>query len=252
MERLRGIVLRTVRYGDSGHIVDMYTNLRGRMSFVMKRSKLVGACRSSRFVPSHLLVLSMLEFDCNIHGQRRLPLPCNVRLYNVYGSIQSNPVKSVVAMFVAEFLVNALREESPNPLLYEYLESSLLWLDGCTQGYANFHLVFIMRMTRFLGIYPGLDKRKEERGEGRGEGYYYDLMNSEYNAALPKHPHYINPNEARTIPYLLYMNYDNMHLYKFSREQRRRCLEVINDYYRLHLPGFGELKSMDVFKELFD
>ena len=48
------------------------------------------------------------------------------------------------------------------------------------------------------------------------------------------------------------MNYDNMHLYKFSRGQRRRCLEVINDYYRLHLPGFGELKSLDVFRELFD
>ena len=251
MERLRGVVLRTVKYGDGGYIVDMYTNVRGRMSFVMKRSGSGRARRPSRFVPSHLLALSMLEFDCDIHGQVRLPQPCGVRLYNVYGSIQSNPVKSVVAMFISEFLVNALREESPNPLLYEYLEDSLRWLDGCTQGYANFHLVFLMRMTRFLGIYPGLDKRNEAR-IGDGGGYFYDLMNSEYNAVLPKHPHYLHPDEARVIPYLLYMNYDNMHLYRFSRGQRYRCLEVINDYYRLHLPGFGELKSLDVFKELFD
>lgn len=243
--------MRTVKYGDGGHVVDMYTDVRGRMSFVMKRSAVGSVRRQSRFVPSHLIPLSMLELDYDIHGQGRLPRPYSVRLYNVYGTMQSNPVKSAVAMFMAEFLVNALREESPNPLLYEYLESSLRWLDVCTQGYANFHLVFLMRMTRFLGIYPGLDKRTEERA-GDGGGYYYDLMDCEYNAVLPKHPHYLHPDEAHTIPYLLYMNYDNMHLFKFSRGQRRRCLEVINDYYRLHLPGFGELKSLDVFRELFD
>ena len=193
MERLRGIVLRTVKYGDGGHVVDMYTDVRGRMSFVMKRSAVGSVRRQSRFVPSHLIPLSMLELDCDIHGQGRLPRPYSVRLYNVYGTMQSNPVKSAVAMFMAEFLVNALREESPNPLLYEYLESSLRWLDGCTQGYANFHLVFLMRMTRFLGIYPGLDKRNEERA-GDGGGYYYDLMDCEYNAVLPKHPHYLHPD----------------------------------------------------------
>lgn len=255
MERLRGIVLRTVKYGDGGHIVDMYTNARGRMSFMMKRTAAgsTGHTRcSSRVLPSCLLPLSMLEFDCDIHGQARLPQPKDVRPYHVCMNTQTNPVKGIITMFIAEFLQNALKDEAASPLLYEYIEDSLKWLDSCERGYANFHLVFLIRMTRFLGIYPSLDKANEFSDWHHERLYYYDLMNSEYRLGQPNHPHYLKPDEASRIPYLLYMDYENMHLYRFSRHQRTRCLEVINDYYRLHLPGFSELKSLEVFKELFD
>lgn len=36
-----------------------------------------------------------------------------------------------------------------------------------------------------------------------------------------------------------------------SRQERNRCLVIMNDYYRLHLPDFPVLKSLDVLKELF-
>ena len=48
------------------------------------------------------------------------------------------------------------------------------------------------------------------------------------------------------------MNYDTMHLFTMSRAERIRCLTIINDYYRLHLPDFPVLKSLEILKELFD
>ena len=51
---------------------------------------------------------------------------------------------------------------------------------------------------------------------------------------------------------LLRMNYDTIHLFAMSRGERNRCLAIINDYYRLHLPDFPILKILDVLRELFD
>ena len=107
-ETLRGIVLRTVKFGDNGHIVDMFTDRHGRMSFVMKRAT---SARSERkIVPSLFMPLSLLEFECTIHRQDRLPQPRNPHPYRLYQSLQLHPVKSTQVLFLAEFMVNALRE----------------------------------------------------------------------------------------------------------------------------------------------
>ncbi len=42
---------------------------------------------------------------------------------------------------------------------------------------------------------------------------------------------------------LLRLSYETMHLYTMSRLDRNRCVEVILQYYRIHVPGFPELKS---------
>ncbi len=243
MERLRGIVLRTVKYGDSSIIVDMLTDGRGRMSVMTRRTSRPTA-EGSRIPPSQLMPLSLLEFDCNIHGQGHMPHPHAITCYHTYTSLQSQPVKTTLALFIAEFLSYALKEETGNQLLYQYLEQSFKWLDTAEHRFANFHLVLLIRLTRFIGIMPNIQRT--------GKNLYFDLINSEYSTTQPLHPHYLNPDETRRLPYMLHMNYDNMHLYALSRHQRRRCLEIINEYYRLHLPGFRELQSIEILSEIFD
>jgi len=252
MEKIKGIILRTVKYGDSNYIVDMFTKQRGRMSFVMKRSVGTKAgVRRTRVVPSMLIPLSMLEFDCDIHGQGKLPYPKDVRSYYSYLSMHTNPVKATISMFLAECLDNVLFEETENSLLYQYIEESLQWFDYSEKGIANFHLVFLIRLTRFVGIYPCIDCEKSVV-DRHAHTLYYDLMNSEYRYGQPPHSHFLRPEEAVVLPTLFNMNYNNMHLFRMNRSQRRRCIEVIVEYYRLHLSGFRELKSLNVLLEVFD
>jgi len=253
MEKLKGIVLRTVRYGENGYIVDMFTNSRGRMSFDVKRSaSRQHSSNATRVNPSVILPLSLIEFESSIHGQMRLPSARGVLPYHSFSSLHFNPVKASIVMFLSECLCNLLKEEAANPLLYQYIEDSLKWLDYAETGYANFHLVFLMRLTRFVGIYPNIDKSSLLGPHQTHTLLYYDLMNSEYLGNQPQHQHFLKPAEARAIPYLLYMDYENMHLYRMNRHQRHRCLEVVIEYYMLHLTGFREPKSLEVLQDVFE
>ena len=104
---------------------------------------------------------------------------------------------------------------------------------------------FLMRLSRFLGLYPNL--------EDYHTGDYFDLLNACFTSIRPQlHSSYINPEEAGRLRQLMRMNYETMHLFGMSRAERARCLAIMNDYYRLHLPDFPALKSLEVLKELFD
>lgn len=238
-EKIKGIVLRTVKYGENSIIIDMFTEGRGRMSFITtishnKRS----AMRNAFWQP-----LTMVEFSSDIHNTIKLPKPKEVSIYYKYRNIHSNPAKSTVMLFLAEFLSSALKGEEENPTLYSYIESSLQWFDSYEKPCPNFHLVFLMRLSRFIGIYPNLDKFSPNQ--------HFDLVAGSYRLGQPSHPYFLRPEEARLLPLLFRMNYETMRLFRFSRRQRREILETLNTYYRIHLPGFPELKSLEILSEVF-
>lgn len=240
-QKITGVVLHTLKYNDTTNIVHIYTREEGRMSFLAKvsRSKKSGV-KSVLFQP-----LAMVELEVSGSSSGNLRSIREVKSLYPFTSLPYHPYKSSIAMFLAEFLYRALREESPNHSLFAYLQHSICWLDECeNRSIANFHLVFLMRLSRFLGLYPNVDDYSP--------GCYFDMLNACFTPLLPKYGVFLKPEEASRICLLLRMNYDTMHLFTMSRIERNRCLVVINDYYRLHLPDFPILKSLDVLKELFD
>lgn len=241
LQKTLGVVLHTLKYNDTSIIVEMYTELSGRNSF------LVSLPRSRKSVVKSVLFqpLSLIEFEADYRPNTTLSRIKDAKSYHPYSSIPYEPYKSSIALFLSEFLYRAVREEAENRSLFAYLEHSLIWLDECSEGYANFHLVFLMRLSRFLGLYPNL--------EDYHAGDYFDMLNACFTASRPQlHSSYISPEEAGRLRRLMRMNYETMHLFSMNRAERARCLMIINDYYRLHLPGFPLLKSLDVLRELFD
>ena len=119
-----------------------------------------------------------------------------------------------------------------------------MWLDSSPSPTANFHLVFMMRLSLFLGFYPNLDDFVP--------GCVFDLRNGSFSSVAPLHSDYLLPDEASQMSLMMRMNYSTMHLFKFTRAQRNRLLDVIVQYYRLHIPGFPEMKSLDVLRNIYD
>ena len=154
-----------------------------------------------------------------------------------------HPFKLSMTMFLAEFLTYATRDERDNSPLFQFVAYSLEWLDGVSEGFSNFHLVFMMRMSRFIGFFPNV--------EDVVENGYFDLLNACFTTNVPHHGHFVVPEEASKIALLLRLTYQTMHLCAMSRDERNRCTEVILEYYGLHVPGFPPLKSLPVLKELF-
>ena len=282
-ETLRGIVLRTVRYGDTSLIVDLFTESHGRMSFMASTLRAKRSVRSVSFWQP----LSMVEFSAELlPNGGKLPRPSDVRTYYNYIDLPFSPIKSTLALFLAEFLSAALREEKENTPLYRYIESSLQWLDlaDSPASIANFHLAFLMHLSRFIGIYPNLDvsgnlnpnlnlnlnpnsplsavnsplstvhfqlSTLNCQPSTVNSQLYFDLLAGTYCDRQPSHAHFLRNEEARVLPVLFRMNYPTMHLFRLSRRERQRILHVLNEYYRLHVPGFPELKSLEILQELF-
>lgn len=241
LQKTVGIVLHAIKYNDTSNIVDIYTQYAGRASFIVTvpRSR-KAAVKSVLFQP-----LSMVEFEADFRPNARLYKIKEAKSFYPFSSIPYDPFKSAMALFLAEFLYRAVREETENRSLFAYLHHSIVWLDTCGSGYANFHLVFLMRLSRFLGLYPNL--------EDYHAGDYFDLQNACFTSTRPQiHSFYVLPEESARLLQLMRMNYETMHLFGMNRMERTRCLNIINDYYRLHLPDFPILKSLAVLQELFD
>ena len=239
LTKTQAIVLHAIKYGETRLIVDMFTKVFGRQAFIVSIPKTPkGKVKKQFFQP-----LTILEIETDIRPRQQLQKLHDVRLAAPFASIPFEPDKLAISLFVAEFLYYALRSEQRNELLYEYLENSIVWLDGQQSSFANFHLVFLLRLTRFLGFYPNLDDYKD--------GDYFDLRESVFMPMPPVHRDFLHPEEAQKEQLKMRMDFPTMHLFRMSHQERNRLLEVSLKYYRLHLPDFPEMKSIEVLQALY-
>ena len=239
LTKTQAIVLHAIKYGETRLIVDMFTKVFGRQAFIVSIPKTPkGKVKKQFFQP-----LTILEIETDIRPRQQLQKLHDVRLAAPFASIPFEPDKLAISLFVAEFLSYALRSEQRNELLYEYLENSIVWLDGQQSSFANFHLVFLLRLTRFLGFYPNLDDYKD--------GDYFDLRESVFMPMPPVHRDFLHPDEAQKVQLMMRMDFPTMHLFRMSHQERNRLLEVSLKYYRLHLPDFPEMKSIEVLQALY-
>lgn len=233
----RGIVLHTLKYNDAGCIVDILTREEGFQSFFVRISRgKRGGLKSAFFQP-----LTAVDIEWNHKSTSNLQTLRSVSPHPMTGL--ECPEKITLALFLAEFLRTALRSEPIAAPLFDYTWDSIEWLNLSEQHFSNFHLVFLLRMTHFLGFYPNL--------ENYADGMFFDLENSSFVAHQPLHSHYLDPTDAAFLPTFMRMQPATMHLFKFSGARRTRLLRFIVSYYQLHLPAFGELKSLNVLEAVF-
>lgn len=237
--KTRGIVLRSVRFGESSLIVDVLTKSSGRVSFMVhipKTSK--GKIKKQYFQP-----MTLLDFEYDFRQRSNLQRIKDVRVSLPYSSIPIDPAKSCISLFLSEFIYYATRNEQENPTLFTYISTSLEWLDNAYEDFANFHLVFMMRLGKFLGFHPFL--------EDFTPGCFFDLRNGCFTLSMPLHTDFLNAADAGHLYNLMRMNFDTMKLFKLSHDDRNRITEIVLRYYKLHLPNMPELQSFDILREVF-
>ena len=253
----KAIVLHTLKYGDASVIVDMLTQAKGRVSFFVNIPK----TSKGRFKKQYFQPLTILDVTYDHRERTSLQRLRDVRIATPFTSLPFDPIKLSISLFLAEFLYNVTRDEQSNIPLYQYVENSLLWLDGTQRSCANFHLVFMMRLSRFIGFYPNLEGQGSRsltlnpsaRGEGSLEsrgGLFFDLREASFVTAPPTHPDFLEPAEAELIHTLMRMDYNTMHLFHLSRAERNRFTDLLLQYYRVHIPQMPELHSLSVVREI--
>lgn len=238
LTKTEAIVLHTLKYGESRLIIDLFTREHGRLSCIVSIPKTNrGKIKKQFFQP-----LSLLDVECDVRPRIQLQKIRDARMLHSPLTIDNTPDKMAITLFLAEFLYHALRgEQQPDQQLFDYMKNCFLWLDAATDDYANFHLSFLMHLSRFLGFYPNLEEHP-----------YFDLREGSFSDVPPLHGDFLPPDEAARVHDMMRMDYQNMHLFRMNRADRNRCLDVMLSYYRLHLPSFPELKSLSILKELYE
>ena len=238
-QKTEGIVLGITKYNDRFSIVHVFTRDYGRVPYLLpmgsgKKSKI----RSALFSP-----LTVLKMEVEHLPLREIQRLKEVERALLFYDITSDMTKISLVFFLSEFLSKIIKETEKSGLLYEYLRYSFEVLEETKVGLANFHLTFLLGLTRFLGIYPNF--------ENHSRGCYFDLINGVFTRSAPGHKYFIRGEQSDYLSLLSRINFSNMHLYKLSRQERNLIVDHLLTYYQLHLYDFPSIKSLDILKELF-
>lgn len=238
-EKLKGIVLNTIRYSDKHNIVHIYTDGRGLMSFAVPQGK----THAARMRNAMLMPLSLIDLEATMRNGHELSMLREVRRNYPLATLYSDPIKNAIALFISELLAHVIQEPEGNSYLFRYIEQSVQLLEQMPDQIANFHICFLFHLGAHLGIQPNLESYRK--------GYWFDMTEGVFVPAAVRGHDLLQPQEAQVIHPLSRMTFSNMTVFRFNREERNRMLDVIISYYRLHNAAIGTLRSPDILKQLF-
>ena len=234
---VHAIALRTVKVNDSKSILSAWSAELGRLSLVMP----AGGGKESRRRRALTMPLSCFEGVVDVRPTVDLHTIRDMRACEPLTSLSAHPVRSAVAMFLAEVLGVVLRDSQPDSTLWQFLQMSVSTLDRAEgRSLANFHLVFLVRLGQFLGIYPDTSTW--------AEGRVFDMRDAVFRDSAPGHSEYIEAAPARAVRALALVDYESMGRLAFTRHERGEALDAILRYYALHHTPLASLKSLEIVR----
>lgn len=236
----KGILTSAVKHNDRTSVARIFTETHGMVPFIWFISKSgKNASRNTLLQP-----LTQLEFQADYIPSDTLQHVKDAKNCYPYREIPVRPIKSSVALFLSEFLTHALNGEQSNPGLFRFIMESLRWFDSAPEGtYANFHLAFMLGTAAHLGISPNTHSYRP--------GQILDMREGCFSDSIPMHSEYLSANLSYKLHILTQTSYDEMQHAPLTGQERVQILNALNTYYRLHVPMFPVLKSIDILETVF-
>lgn len=240
--KTKGMVLRTVKYGDTSLIVTVYTELFGVQSYIVsgvRTSTKKGPGRANLFQPTAILDLVVYHNDLK-HLQR-------IREFKwayLYNHIFFDVIKNAVALFMVELLQKCLKQPEPNAELFYFIEDAFVHLDEA-EGHvlANYPLFFILHLAGFFGF------RIEDTYSEHNS--ILDLQEGVFVEQHPTHLNFLEANHAYITSQLLRVRQPaELSELLLNQDTRRHLLLAYRTFYALHIPDFGEMKTLPVLQTI--
>lgn len=237
LSKNNNIVLSKLKYREYDLIVKCYTEQRGVVSYLLK-----GVLKSKKGLSRtvYYQALSQLQIEESYKPNQTLHFIKEVKFNYIYKTLHTNIYKSSIVLFLAEILSNVLKEEEKNEGLYEFLSAALQYLDNEDQ-FSNFHLLFLLKLTRYLGFQP----------ENLDNNYPYFNLESGVFEATNNGIYSISGSNLTLLKQLLGTNFEALKMIKINTTQRQEFLNMLLYYFELHLGSFKKPKSLQVLNEVF-
>ena len=239
IRKTRGIVLHTTRYGESSLVVHCYTEQSGRQTYMVKGvRKSRKQNRSNLFQP-----LFILDFEVYHKNTAGIQLVKEVNRAMPLNSIPFDITKSTQAIFMAEVLYRVVKEEESNPMQAHFLINTIQYLDALEESSPDFHILFMFQLSKHLGFYP-----QNNYGDG---SVYFNLVNGLYKSFVTDPE--VQLNEADSILWSRYLSLDMQSVKdsNFNGSQRKTMLNNLVRYFKFHVAGMGDIRSLEVLHTFF-
>ena len=234
-----GIVLHFIKYGESSVIATIFTRDFGRQSYLVNAARSKKAQNKSSLLQP-LFLVDMVAYQKQTRELHRIK---ELKSNQVYQNIPFNITKSSLAIFLAEVLYKSINEQESYPEMYDFIKNSLLYFDLMETGTSNFHLWFLFRLTEYLGFYPETNRP--------GFQGWFDLKTGTVVHFQPSHPFYANKEATEYLIKLSALKINEISEFVITRTMRDTLITVLTDYYQLHFDNLGEIKSLNVLREVF-
>lgn len=229
------IVINTTRYQEKSLIVNCYTSSFGLMSFFVPSA--FGSKKNNQsvafFQPLNILQLEIYyKPNNNLHKIRDI----NAKQNN--HDIHLNIIKSSQAVFVSEIIKTTIKEQEENKSLFNFLQKTIQQLDE-QETNPDFHLIFLIKLTRFLGFAPQ---------EKNADNIYFDLETGQFLS----HPSFNCINQtASSLMNQLIIQKDFANSLRINYSERKQLIQQVLNYYKFHIDGFKQPKSLEVLEAVF-
>jgi DNA repair protein RecO (recombination protein O) len=227
LEKTRGIIINYIKLRETSIVVNIYTEAFGLRSYIENGIRSAKSKNKiALFQP--LTLLDLVVFERESKGLKRIS---EIKCSFPYQTLPYDIAKSSIALFLAEILKKCLKEEESNPPLFNFLQYSFAFLDQPEADNKNFHLIFLVKLSSYLGFSPETA----------------DQVLSEFQA-VNQRP--FNQEIAESFNQLLKLNYEDS--FNINRTMRADLLDIILSFYKIHIDGFGEIRSRQVLKEVLE
>lgn len=237
IEKTRGIVVKTTKYSETSLVVKVFTELFGMRTYMVR-----GVRKKKSRNPINLFQpLSLLDLIVYEKPGRDIQNIKELKSAHIYSTIPYEIKKSSMVLFLNEVIYKSIQEEENNQELFQFLFESLIFLDEAKENYQNFHLSFIIHLTRFLGFEPSDNFLVNQEVFDLQEGRYTTLDLPESASIKPP---------LSDIFFQLSTSNNWNEVIKINRQQRQILIDKVIQYYQFHLNGFPEMKTLAVLHDV--
>jgi DNA repair protein RecO (recombination protein O) len=239
IRKTRGIVLHTTKYGESSLVVHCYTEQFGRQTFMAKGvRKSRKQNRSNLFQP-----LFILDFEVYHKDSREIQMVKEVSRAVSLNSLPFDITKSTQAIFMAEVLYRVIREEEPNPVLAKFLINTIQYLDTMEEASPDFHIIFMFNLSRHLGFYP---QNNYEEGS-----VFFNLASGRFKTHFGDPEIHLDKEASALWSRYMHSDLQSVKEEGFNGSQRKNTLDNLARFYKLHVSGMGEIRSLEILHSYF-
>lgn len=237
----KGIVIRSIKYGETSLICDIYTQQWGMRSYI------IHGVRQAKSKVSYLLLRPYALIDIVVYHNedKKLNNIKEVKPAYIYERLPFSVKHGAIALFMCELLQKTLKEAEANENLFDFLLNSFIQLDKNQDIASSFYLIFMAQLSFYLGFGPNVNTYKENSIFDYRNGTF--LINSNKNNAIS----YFDTVSSQHLVDVYCTTLEEANTLHILNTDRQKLYENLMDYYSFHIAGIVELQSYQVLNSIF-